>query len=59
MTEVARIPMKRPTSGLDVVVIRVSANPLPNILREVPMSSRLKRNRYKKHSRKKKLKGAE
>jgi len=55
MIEVARIPMNRPTKGLVVVAIRVSANPFPNILREVPISSRLKRKRYKKQRRKMRL----
>jgi hypothetical protein len=55
MMEVERIPMNKPTNGLVVVAISVSAKPLPNILREVPMSSRLKRNRYKKHRRNMKL----
>ena len=50
--EVARIPMNRPTIGFVVVAIRVSANPSPNNLREAPISSKLKRNRYKKHNRK-------
>jgi hypothetical protein len=50
--EVANIPMNRPTKGFVVVAIRVSANPSPNILSEVPMSSRLKRNRYRKIKRK-------
>ena len=53
--EVERIPMNRPTNGLVVVAISVSAKSLPNILREVPMSSRLKRKRYKKHRRKMRL----
>jgi hypothetical protein len=56
MMEVARIPMNRPTKGLVVVAISVSAKPLPNILSEVPISSRLKRNRYKKNIRKMRLK---
>jgi len=55
MMEVERIPMNKPTKGLVVVAIRVSAKPLPNILREVPISSRLKRNRYKKQIMKMKL----
>jgi hypothetical protein len=50
--EVARIPMNNPTKGFVVVAIRVSANPSPNNSREVLMSSRLKRNRYKKMKRK-------
>jgi len=45
MMDVAKIPMNRPTKGLVVVAIRVSASPLPNILSEAPISSRLKRKR--------------
>jgi hypothetical protein len=55
MREVARIPMNRPTRGFVVVAISVSAKPLPNILRDAPISSRLKRNKYKKHRRKMRL----
>jgi hypothetical protein len=53
--EVARIPMNRPTNGFVVVAIKDSASPLPNILREVPISSRLRRKRYKKQRRKMRL----
>jgi len=40
--------MKRPTIGLDVVDIIVSAKPFPNSLKELPKSPTDKRNRYKK-----------
>jgi hypothetical protein len=56
MMEVERIPMNRPVKGLVVVAISVSANPAPNILREAPMSSRLKIKIYKKQRRKMRLK---
>jgi hypothetical protein len=35
---VARMPMRSPTRGLDVVLMRVSAKPFPIILKEDPMS---------------------
>jgi hypothetical protein len=35
---VARIPIKRPTKGLDVLLISRSANPPPNISNPVPRS---------------------
>ncbi len=41
---VARIPMKRPTSGLDVVAIRRSEKPAPNISNPVPSNLTLTRN---------------
>jgi hypothetical protein len=53
--EVARTPINKPTNGLVVVAIRVSARPFPNILREVPINSKLKRNKYKKNSKKMRL----
>jgi hypothetical protein len=54
--EVARIPMNKPTNGLVVVSIRVSARPFPNILRDVPINSKLKRNKYRKNNKKMMLK---
>jgi hypothetical protein len=53
--EVERIPTNSPIKGLVVVVISASARPCPSILRDAPMSSMLKRKRYKKQRRKKKL----
>ena len=46
MMEVDKMPINRPTKGFVVVAMRVSAKPLPNILSEVPINSRLKRKRY-------------
>ena len=48
MIEVTRIPIKRPTKGLVVVSINVSARSFPNIFNDVPISSRLNKKRYKK-----------
>jgi hypothetical protein len=53
--EVERIPMNNPTMGLVVVSINVSAKPFPNILREVPINSKLNRNKYRDNIRKKTL----
>jgi hypothetical protein len=47
ISEVASIPMNKPTSGLEVLVIRVSARSLPNIFIEVPIRSMLNRNKYR------------
>ena len=49
--EVAKIPIKRPTKGLEVVLIKDSANPLPNIFRDAPIKSMLNKNKYKKNNR--------
>jgi hypothetical protein len=54
--EVARTPINKPTRGLLVVFINDSAIPFPNIFREVPINSRLKRNKYIKANRKRILK---
>ena len=43
--DVARIPINNPTSGFVVVWIKFSARPSPNIFREVPINSRLKKKR--------------
>ena len=53
--EVARTPMNKPTNGLVVVAIRVSARPFPNIFRDVPINSRLNRNKYRKNIKKRRL----
>ena len=45
MMDVDRIPMNKPTSGFVVVWIRFSASPFPNIFKEAPISSRLKKKR--------------
>ena len=42
--DVARVPMNNPTSGLVVVWISVVDIPFPNILRELPINSRLNMN---------------
>ena len=34
---VANMPINRPTNGLDVVLIKFSANPLPNPLKATPI----------------------
>ncbi len=36
--EVARIPINKPATGLEVVAIRASANPLPNIFKASPIN---------------------
>ena len=43
---VARMPMKRPTKGLEVVVRSCSANPRPKNLKESPISVMLTKNPY-------------
>ena len=43
--EVAKIPMNKPTIGLDVELISVSANPFPNNFKDDPIRSILNRNR--------------
>jgi hypothetical protein len=55
MMEVERMPINKPTNGLVVVAIRVSASPFPNILRDVPINSKLNRNKYRKNNKKMRL----
>jgi hypothetical protein len=45
ITEVTKIPINKPTMGLDVELISVSANPFPNNLSDDPIRSILNRNR--------------
>jgi hypothetical protein len=45
MTDVVKMPMNRPTKGLEVPLMRLSEKPLPNIFIDVPIMSILKRNR--------------
>jgi hypothetical protein len=42
ITEVAKTPIKKPTNGLAVVSMRLSAKPRPTIFSDVPIKSRLK-----------------
>jgi len=47
---VARIPMNRPTKGLEVVLIRFSANSLPKPLKAIPIRPMLtKRDKQTKN----------
>ena len=43
---VANIPIKRPMKGFDVVLIRLSAKPLPKPLKAVSMTPILTRKQY-------------
>lgn len=56
MIDVASMPMNSPTKGFVVLLIKPSARPFPNILREVPINSRLSRNKYRHKINKKILK---
>ncbi|KKL03881.1 hypothetical protein LCGC14_2621710, partial [marine sediment metagenome] len=56
MIDVASMPMNSPTKGFVVLLIKPSARPFPNILREVPINSRLSRNKYRNKINKKTLK---
>lgn len=56
MIDVAKMPMNSPTKGFVVLLIKASARPFPNILRDVPIKSRLSRNRYKKKIKNRRLK---
>jgi hypothetical protein len=45
ITEVANIPINKPTTGFDVPAMSVSAKPFPNNFIEVLIRSMLKRKR--------------
>jgi hypothetical protein len=45
INEVARIPINKPTKGLDVVEMSASARPLPNNLSAPPIKFMLNRKR--------------
>jgi hypothetical protein len=45
INDVARIPINKPTTGLEVFDKRVSAKPFPNNLNEEPIKSILNRNK--------------
>jgi hypothetical protein len=51
ITEVARIPIKSPTTGFDVVLRSVSANSFPKSLKEAPNNVIERINKYRKNSR--------
>jgi hypothetical protein len=48
--EVAKMPINKPTNGLEVVAIRVSAKPLPKSFRDDPIKLMLSKKRYRKRS---------
>ena len=50
MTDVAIMPIKRPTKGFVVVAINAWEKSFPNSFKEVPIRSRLKTKRYRNTS---------